>query len=271
MACRILSDLPPSGMISARDIATAFGLTLVSALAITGLLLALGPDWSAYAAATCTATRCFCELPRTGELILQPANTWSSYGYAFVGFLIIVLSRRADWRSGFDRDAAALFGVTAIFVGLGSALLHATLSLWGQFFDVTGMYFISAFMLVAALTRWRNLSRRQATVLYLGLVAVLLALLYAVPEVRRWLFAVVLIAAIAVEMGFARPRRPGIRTRFYVIGMAIQAIAFAIWNLDQHGIVCAPESLWQGHAAWHLLGASALWLTFVYYRSEKAA
>ncbi len=271
MACRILSDLPPSGMISSRDLTAAFVLTVVSALAITALLRALGPDWSVYAAATCTATRCFCESPRTGEMILQPANTWSSYGYAFVGMLIIVLSRRSDWRSGFDRDATALFGLTAIFVGLGSALLHATLSLWGQFFDVTGMYFISAFMLVSALARWRNLSKRQAIVLYLGIVAVPLALLYAVPEVRRWLFAVVLCAAIAVEMGFARPRRPGVRTRLYVIGMAIQAVAFAIWNLDQHGIVCAPDSLLQGHAVWHLLGATALWLTFLYYRSEEPA
>lgn len=257
-------------MISARDIAAAFGMTVVSALAITALLLGLGPDWSVFAAASCTETRCFCELPRTGELILQPANSWSSYGYAFAGMLAIVLSRRADWRSAFDRDAAAWFGVTAIFVGLGSALLHATLSLWGQFFDVTGMYFISAFMLVAALARWRNLSRGQSVVMYLAMVAVLLALLYSVPEVRRWLFAVVLIAAIGVEMGFARPRRPGVKTRLYVIGMAIQAVAFAIWNLDQHGIVCAPESLWQGHAAWHLLGATALWLTFMYYRSEEA-
>lgn len=256
-------------MITTRDITAALALTVLSALALTGLLLALGPDWSVYAAATCTATRCFCELPRTGSLVLQPANAWSSYGYAFAGMLMIVLSRRTAWRSGLDRDAAALFGVTAIFVGLGSVLLHATLSLWGQFFDVTGMYFISGFMLVTALSRWRGLSRGQTIALYVVLVGMLLAVLYAVPEVRRWLFAVVLIAAIAAEMGFARPLRPGVRTRYYTVGIALQALAFAIWNLDQHGIVCAPQSLLQGHAVWHLLGAVALWCTFLYYRSEE--
>jgi dihydroceramidase len=159
--------------------------------------------------------------------------------------------------------------VTAIFVGLGSVLLHATLSLWGQFFDVTGMYFTSGFMLVCALARWRGLSRQQAVVLYAALLAALLALLYAMPEVRRWLFAVVLIAAIVAEMGFARPLRPGVRTRYYLAGIAAKALAFTIWNLDQHGVVCAPHSLLQGHAAWHLLGATALWLTFLYYRSEE--
>lgn len=256
-------------MITSRDLATALVLTAISALTITALLLGLGPDWSVYAPATCTVTRCFCEFPRTGALVLQPANSWSSYGYAFIGMLMIVLSRGAHWRSGFDRDAAAFFGVTAIFVGLGSVLLHATLALWGQFFDVTGMYFTSGFMLVSALACWRSLSRSQAVVLYAGLVAVLLALLYAVPEVRRWLFAVVLIAAIAAEMGFARRLRPGVRTRFYLAGIAIKALAFTIWNLDQHGVVCAQHSLLQGHAAWHLLGATSLWFTFLYYRSEQ--
>ena len=257
-------------MATLRDIGIAFGFTVLSVLGIFLLLAALGPDWTRYAPATCTATRCFCEFPRTGALVLQPANSWSSYGYAFVGLLMIVLSRGSAWRSGFHRDAAAFFGVTAILVGLGSVLLHATLSLWGQFFDVTGMYFISGFMLVSALTRWRDLSERQAVTLYVVLLAVLLALLYAVPEVRRWLFAVILIAGLVTELAFARPKRPGIRVNYYLIGIVLKAVAFAIWNLDQRGIVCAPHSLLQGHAAWHLLGATSLWFTFLYYRSERS-
>jgi len=256
-------------MVQTRDLLTALALTAASALAVTLLLLALGPDWSVYAPATCTATRCFCELPRIGDLVLQPANSWSSYGYAFVGMLMIVLSRRPGWSSGFDREAAALFGLTAIFVGHGSMLLHATLTLWGQFFDVAGMYFTSAFMLVAALARWRRWPRRQAIVCYLGLLAVLLALLYQIPEARRWLFGLVLVAAIAVELGLARPQRPGVRSGYYFAGMGLQALAFAIWNLDQHGLVCQPQSRIQGHAVWHLLGAAAMWLSFRYYYSEQ--
>ena len=59
--------------------------------------------------------------------------------------------------------------------------------------------------------------------------------------------------------------------RFYLLGILTNAVAFAIWNLDQHGLVCAPASLIQGHAAWQLLGALSLWLTFSYYRSERPA
>lgn len=258
-------------MIQYRDVLLALGLTALSMLAITVLLFALGPDWTLYAPATCTATRCFCEMPRAGSLIVQPANSWSSYGYAFAGFLMIAMSRGPQWRTAFHPGAASLFGVTAIFVGLGSVLLHATLTLWGQFFDVTGMYFTSGFMLVSAIACWRGLSGRQAAWLYVGIVGLLLVLLYAMPEVRRWLFAAVLIAAIVVEMGFARRLRTGVKLRYYLIGIAIKAVAFTIWNLDQHGLVCAPHSLIQGHAVWHLLGAGALWFTFLYYRSERVA
>jgi Ceramidase len=256
--------------ITTRQIGLAALLTMLSMVAIWLLLSALGPDWAAYALATCTATRCFCELPRIGSLVLQPANSWSSYGYAFAGFLMIVLSQGQTWKSRFRSEAATAFGLTAIFVGLGSVLLHATLTLWGQFFDVMGMYLTGGFMLISALARWRGLPPRLAIALYLVLVSALVLVLYQIPDVRRWLFAVVLLAAIVIELGFARPRRARVRVGYYFAGIATKAVAFTIWNLDQHGTLCAPESLLQGHAAWHLLGATSLWLTFLYYRSERA-
>lgn len=244
-------------------------LTLFSIGAIWLTLNALGPNWALYAPATCTTTRCFCELPRPGALIVQPANSWSSYGYAFLGFLMIVLARAKGWASAFPPIAAQIFGATAIFVGLGSVLLHATLTLWGQFFDVMGMYLTSGFMLVCAIARWRSLSGRQAAIVYVVVVSALITMLYAVPEVRRFLFAAVLVVAIATELRLARPRRKQVRLSYYLSGIATKAVAFTIWNLDQSGTLCAPESLLQGHAVWHLLGATSLWLTFLYYRSEK--
>lgn len=257
--------------IGLKPVALSAGLTLLSMAAIWLLLTVLGPNWAAYAPATCTATRCFCEFPRIDALIVQPANSWSSYGYAFAGFLMIVLSQKAAWKSRFRSETATAFGLTAIFVGLGSVLLHATLTLWGQFFDVMGMYLVGGFMLVSAVVRWRGLPLRVAIMFYLALISGLLLVLYQVPDVRRWLFAVVLIAAIVVELGFARPRRKGVRISYYFAGIATKSVAFTFWNLDQHGTLCSPNSLWQGHAAWHLLGATSLWLTFLYYRSERVA
>jgi len=91
------------------------------------------------------------------------------------------------------------------------------------------------------------------------------------PEVRRWLFAVVLILAILIELIFARPLRNGALLRLYLLGILAKAVAFAIWIMDQRGTLCSPGSVVQGHAIWHLLGALSLWLSFGYYRSERTA
>lgn len=246
-------------------------LTAAVAAVTIALLNLIGPDWSHFAPASCTATKCFCEMPRTGALLLQPANSISSFGYVFVGLLMILMARSREWISGFPPLAASVLGLAAVIVGIGSVLLHATLTLWGQFFDVLGMYLIGGFFLVSALAKWRHIPDRRAMVYYALLCAVLVAILYALPEVRRWLFAVVLLAAIILELVFARPRRSQVRTDYYVAGLIANIVAFTIWNLDQNGQLCAPDSLLQGHAVWHLLGAAALWFAFLYYRSERVA
>ncbi len=256
-------------MITARSMAVALVLTGLSALGVLAALSALGPDWGAYAPASCTTTRCFCEQPRTGALVLQPANSWSSFGYVLLGFLMMVLAAGRDPASAMPPLAARTLGLTAIIVGLGSALLHATLTLWGQFLDVAGMYLLGSFLLVCALARWRAIPDGRAIALYAALCSLLVAVLIMLPEVRRWLFAVLLLLAIVIELVFARPLRPGARLAYYLGGLLATALAFGIWILDQNGVVCAPGSLLQGHAVWHLLGAVSLWLSFSYYRSER--
>lgn len=247
----------------------AFFFTVVAAAITLALLQLFGPDWSRFAPATCAETRCFCELPRTGTVLLQPANSISSLGYVFAGFLMILLARIRDGASAFPPQAANILGLAAIIVGIGSVLLHATLTLWGQFFDVLGMYLVSGFFLVSALAKWRAIPDRRAAIYYALLCVVLVATLYAMPEVRRWLFGVILVLAIIIELVFARPLRPQVHTGYYFAGLIANIVAFTIWNLDQNGQLCAPDSLFQGHAIWHLLGALALWFVFLYYRSER--
>jgi len=245
--------------------------TALTALATYALIATLGPGWSRFLPATCLATRCFCEVPRAGQLILQPANSWSSFSFVAVGFWIILFANRRNTRAPFAGLPALWFGLTAILIGVGSFLLHATLTLWGQFWDVVGMYLFSAFTLTYAFRRWRALGDTTAVLLYLALSAVLIGALLVVPETRRWLFAVVLIADIAVEMTFARPRRPGVEVRWYLYGIALQVAAFAIWIADLTGRFCDGNSLIQGHAVWHILNAAALWCGYRYYRSERFA
>lgn len=244
-------------------------LSLLAALAATALLYYLGPDWTHYAPASCLLTHCFCETPRSQSLILQPSNSWSSFAFVVVGFWMALAGGRKS-ATPFSGFAVNWFALTAIIIGVGSFFLHATLTLWGQFLDVLGMYLFSAFTLTYAFRRWRAHSNTQSLLLYCVLSIVLIGLLITLPETRRWLFAVVLIADIAVEMLFARPLRPCVRVRWYMWGIALQSIAFMIWIVDQSRTWCHGASLLQGHATWHLLNAAAVYCSYLYYRSERA-
>lgn len=249
--------------------ALALILTALAAAATYALLTMLGPDWTAFAPATCLATHCFCEIPRSGQLVLQPANSWSSLSFVFVGLWGMLAGGQRSNRTPFCGFAAIWFGLTAIVIGVGSFLLHATLTLWGQFGDVLGMYLFSAFTVAYAFKRWLNLGNAASAGIYLLLSAVLIGLLIVNPETRRWMFAVVIIVDIIVELWLARPHRPRVVVQYYLWGIALQAAAFTIWILDQTGKWCSGNSLLQGHAIWHLLNAAALFTSYLYYRSER--
>ncbi|MBC7504310.1 MAG: ceramidase domain-containing protein [Sandarakinorhabdus sp.] len=244
----------------------AAALTALTAWLTLALLAQLGPDWTLFAPATCLATHCFCERPRVGDLMLQPANSWSSFGFVLMGFWIMLGA--APGRA-LGRLPAIWFGFTAVVIGVGSVLLHATLTLWGQFADVLGMYLLGAFTLTWAVMRWRGLTPAVAIAFYIAVAGGLIGLLWLVPDTRRWAFAVLLVVAIAVEWWLARPRRVAVRGGWLLAGLGANALAFGMWILDQTRLVCAPDSLLQGHAVWHLLGAVAVACSLVYYAGER--
>lgn len=249
----------------ARAAAATIALALLSLLVVSRLA---GMD---FAPATCVSTHCFCEAPREGAAVLQPANAWSSFAFVWAGSLILLAARRWDRRTAFPAEAAWIYGVAVIVIGVGSFFLHATLTLWGQFADVLGMYLISGFGLVYGLTRWLRWRQRQSLIVYVLVCAALISSLVLFPETRRWFFAIILVLALAIELLFARRRRRDAKIGLFLMGIAANAVAFGIWALDQTHTVCAPESLFQGHAIWHILGAVSVWLTYQYYRSERAS
>lgn len=251
-----------------RQAVGTIALTALTAAVTLAFLNLLGSDWTRFLPATCLATHCFCEFPRAGALVLQPANSWSSFGFVLVGYWILFAPRGSS-AIRFGGWPAAWFGFTAIVIGVGSFLLHATLTLWGQFYDVFGMYLLSGFLIAYAVQRWRDLPNWAAATLYLAVCAVLITSLWIVPETRRWLFALVIVIAIAVELIFARPHRYNVRVSLFGYGLILNAVAFGIWILDNTRTVCAPTSWVQGHALWHLLGAAAVYFNYLYYRSER--
>ena len=220
---------------------------------------------------------CFCEAIRDGA-VRQPANTWSCLAFLVVGAM--VLQRTMDDASAADRTGGTslletraiygvLYGTALILIGIGSGFYHASLSFAGQFADVFGMYLLGTFILLYNLARLGRVAERGIAALYVALNAVLAILLYALPEMRRYAFALLLIAALGLEFR-ARKRSGAISEgRFLQIALGSITLGLAIWILDITRTLCAPTSIAQGHAVWHLAGAVSAWYLYRYYRSES--
>ncbi len=280
-----------------RLVQTVLWPTLAFVIVLWGaaLLMRVPANWGQWRQATCMPGACFCEFVRSGT-VRQLANTWSSFAFVWVGLWVLGMAR-------FDRQHAeqlvamrftgstsavnvratgtlsnamsehavypAVFALALIVVGLGSAFYHASLTFAGQFADVFGMYLIGTFVLLYNVARLRNMSAVTVVAGYIALNVILAIALYTMPELRRYAFAGVIIVALFVEF---RVRQRGSTTtdaRYLGAAVLILLIAFVIWTLDLRRLMCNAESVWQGHAVWHVLGAVACGCVYLFYRSDR--
>lgn len=218
----------------------------------------------------------FCEAARDGW-IKQPANALSNLGFVVAGLAIgwraRVPEHLGDTLPRFPGLATG-YACLVVLLGPASAAMHATQSSLGGLLDMTSMYLVASFAAAYAVTRWR---RRDSVFFW----QVFLLLVAACELIGLWdreipvvhfagnaAFAVLLVVAVVVETMLWRGGLARADLRYGAAALASMLVAFTIWNLSQHGW-CDPDSLVQGHAAWHLLGAVAAYLLFRLYASER--
>lgn len=221
--------------------------------------------WTDWEPATCLTTGCFCEAAATHRPIRQTANAISSLAFVFSGILVLV---RRNPTSRLPWGYSLIIGIASLIIGIGSAFYHASLTFIGQFFDVFGMFLLAAFLLVYALERIWNLRLTTTLGLYLIFNLILSWLQFAIPETRRYAFAIVLIMALLFEYYYRVKSKPQIAARWLRLGMGLLTAAYIIWILDNTRLVCFETSLLQGHALWHILGAVSVLFLHKYYVSE---
>lgn len=223
-------------------------------------LIAFGADWETWRPATCFPDDCFCEAIRD-TFVRQPANTWSSLAFVIVALWVASWRPRRGLSGVALTDAeAGLFSGSLALIGLGSAFYHASLTFVGQVLDVSGMYLVATFILLHRLGQRLALSPLWGVLGFVLVNAVLMTAQVTTPALRRVVFGFLLLAALVVEWRSSRVSRAWLTTCAGVMG-----IAFLIWVADRQRLVCAPESIVQGHAIWHVLGALAaacLWRSY---------
>lgn len=226
-------------------------------------LLAAAP-WSGWTPATCLPTDCFCEAMVEG-FVRQPANAWSSL--AFVVAAVFVARRNSRVLPGgrpvLGSAEVWTFVAALLALGFGSAFYHASLTFVGQVADVSGMYLMATFMLFRRLGPRFSIPPLPGALGFVVINGLLMVAQVTTPSVRRMAFGLLLAGAVGLEWASSRKGRG-----WLAAGAALMLAALVLWALDRWRVVCDPESLLQGHALWHLLGAAAAASLFRSYEAD---
>ena len=217
--------------------------------------------------------------------IEQPANTWSNLAYVIVGVAV--------WRLALSehKRPLAVIGAIEVLIAFGSFYFHASSTYLGEVMDVCAMFLFSGYWLVFNLWRFHDHPERWSPTAYaLTFAAIVVgstAVLVVKNEIGTVIFALIVAAALALEVGLLRasawrarwqPRRqvssPAQGTRpaaIYYRDLALLGAAFAfawtVWWLDFLKIVCDPDNhVLQGHAVWHCVNSLCFYFLYRFNR-----
>jgi len=240
--------------------------------------------WQSWRQALGNATN-FCEMNRFDQLIVQPSNTWSNLGYIIVGLMFISIAKndhKYEHRHHVNNLLAKfpgfsyLIGFSALYMGFGSFMYHATLTFFFQKLDQTGMYFLFvsflAYVLFKLFPQIKFRGKTYVSNKFFIIAAIVVQLLFffflwklpvniLFPSLTISFFIVNFILITKVKNSESIISL--LKASFITL-----LIAFSIWVLDITNKLCSPTSIFQGHAAWHLLNTASIFLAYLYYRSE---
>ena len=240
--------------------------------------------WQSWRQALGNATN-FCEMNRFDQLIVQPSNTWSNLGYIIVGLMFISIAKndhKYEHRHHVNNLLAKfpgfsyLIGFSALYMGFGSFMYHATLTFFFQKLDQTGMYFLFisflAYVLFKLFPQIKFRGKTYVSNKFFIIAAIVVQLLFffflwklpvniLFPSLTISFFIVNFILITKVKN--SKSIISLLKASFITL-----LIAFSIWVLDITNKLCSPTSIFQGHAAWHLLNTASIFLAYLYYRSE---
>lgn len=244
---------------------------LIAAIALT--LNSFNSPWEKWTPSACYPN-CFCEAVGRG-FVRQPANTYSNLTFVLIGLVIAGTARSATAPPVQDRNRiqshpgyARLYGWTVFAIGAGSLFYHASLTFVGQFFDWFGMYAFISFIIIYGVSRLAAWPGSVFAIAYTILLATLSGSFFFTSGLRTQIYTSLLYLAIGLEVAALIFRRPQVNLILYLAALVCLLAARLIWGWDISGAICAPTSLWQGHALWHILTALATGFLYRYYLSE---
>ncbi|UTT58745.1 hypothetical protein [Cellulosimicrobium cellulans] len=199
----------------------------------------------------------------------EPLSTWTSLAFVLAGAAVVVAARRPEPGAPGDPgepDGAAsqlrvAFGVLVALIGVGSVVQHGPSPSWNPVAHDPPL--LGALALVAADALADLTGRRLRT--WWWLAPTLLGVVLAAVSVPASTAAQVVAAGVAVAASAARAwRRPAVRRRT-VAALVLLAVGGTVGTLTRPGWpLCDADGALglalPGHAVWHVLAATALWV-----------
>ena len=206
------------------------------------------------------ATLEFCERLLNGW-VRQPANTVSNIGFVIVGILL--------WtRTPPEKIHLRIFAIGSFLVGITSGIFHLSMTFVAQFFDVASMYLTAGVLVVLNAVRLGWLAKAQIykALITMQILAMLLMFFFQ-GSVGEHIFSAQVAFIVFTEIWLMRRDRLPVRSyRWWIAATAAWGSATLVWVMDMKKIWCDADNHWlQGHAAWHLLSAAAVYFLYRYY------
>lgn len=224
---------------------------------------------------SCLPDRCFCEQLVNGW-VRQPINAYSSLFYSLAGLMMLtiivkrlIFKQTASRGKCFKLSYQLLFAGATIAVGLGSFLMHARFTLFTEFLDVQSMFLIVSFMFIYALFRHRWIRQKLLLPLYILINLAIFLVILTQSGIDRPAFAIMLYTILVFEIWLQIKKIHRQTKKYFYWCYAFLQSGYIIWILDNDKIWCRANSWLQGHSIWHLFGAIAALLIFLYYDSEQ--
>ena len=223
----------------------------------------------------------YCELNHPERLFHQPMNTYSNLIYFFYGLLVFQLGWK-DWKTFANREAntvgkfpylSLLLAANFIYLSLGSAFFHSSLTWIGQRMDMNATYGLTLSLICIGMVQVivkKELSKQFQVILLLGMLLLIVGFLPLALQISSAillpaLFLVLLLLGIGNYLQYRTQRSP----LLLILSFVLLAVAIQVRTLDVAKINCDPLSIWQGHALWHFLTATSSLCMYFYFRSVK--
>ena len=254
--------------------------------ALFGIFLALDYSldsrvWEGMVISKSALTVEYCEFNHPERLFHQPVNTYSNLIYFFYGMVVFQLGWK-DWKAFANREAntirkfpylSLLLAANFIYLSLGSAFFHSSLTWIGQRMDMNATYGLTLSLICIGLVQvlvkkeWTPRMQLILVVALLLLIASFLPLALHISSslLLPSLFLILLVLGITNFFQYPAQRIPVLG----VLSFVLLAVAIQIRSLDVAKVNCDPMSIWQGHALWHLLTATSSLCMYFYFRRVK--